>query len=221
MVTVTDGDGNQHQEERFHNEEISHQEEREKEVPHMHTFTINISYTNGTMRVSTGGETFSHGFSVSLNYGDGHGHYRLPRTQRDLNYTTERWSRSGGEIGLSAAFERTATIDRILSNNRANGWEHGRDEWLQECRAYRADLDVKYRVEAEKVGFCFLFVSLAPCGVHAYLEVVRECISRRIHARTHPALPSLLRTVSSSSLPRSGSRSTTSRRSRTTPAFAT
>ena len=152
----------------------------------MHTFEALINFHQATLNVvCSGGGDWSPGFSVSFTYSDGHSAmpYTLPRTGVAWSTSNERWCKTGLEIGITNAFDRTPTINKILANNVGNNWDGGREEWKMKCRAYRKDLDDKYRAEEEKLSPAFWF------KIYNNMTIAhRECARYLEQEETNPVL---------------------------------
>lgn len=102
------------------------------------TITINWTYENGTVAVSTsfGTSPWEQGFNVSMTYHDGQG-----IGSDGSRHGPDTHTFGASDMGLTTGYTRTARFNELMSNsNNAQKAQAGMQQYLQELNQYRQNL---------------------------------------------------------------------------------
>ncbi|CAD7955279.1 unnamed protein product [Amoebophrya sp. A120] len=128
--TVTDKDGNSHQEQVFS------------------TVTFECYYTNGAVNVGANTDKkFAAGFDVSMTYRDGYGDAIKPRTCEPVHFSNRVATLGRDHVGLDSSFDLTDRMNEVFAASQ-HLWEPQLEPLQEAAQAYRSDLVASF--EAKK-----------------------------------------------------------------------
>ena len=119
--------------------------ERTQKIPHRSEVKVEVFYTNGVINISTGDDTVNaRGFTITMNYSDGHGDAIKPKTREPLHLVGQCQNMNPSHFELTDEFTLTTGLKKLFDLG-ASVLSSGVPALLDEEQEYR-----KHTIESEK-----------------------------------------------------------------------